>query len=325
MKVVITGGAGFIGSRLARKLLEDGNLVDESGARVAVDNLVVFDRVVPENLPDDARLEIITGQANDRKSLAQALEGADSVFHFASVVSGEAEADLGLGLSVNLDGTRMLLDILAGQEGVPKLVFASSFAVYGGGENPVDDQTPTFPQGSYGVQKLCSELLIGDYSRRGLLDGRCMRFPTIAVRPGKANLANSSFISNIIREPVAGRRTVCPVPVDTQIALMSPGKLIEAIVGVHNLKSERFGWPRSLLLPAFGVSVADMLEALEEKLGPEVRALVSFEEDPAILPMIKSWPLEVVARRAGALGITTNKNAGEIVSEYIIENAPQGV
>jgi D-erythronate 2-dehydrogenase len=322
MRIVITGGAGFIGSRLARTLLENDPLVDPAGQRRKIDKLVIFDRVAPENLPDDPRLEIVVGQANDQGDLAGVLEGADSVFHFASVVSGEAEADLALGLSVNLDGTRMLLDILARQSGKPRLIFASSFAVYGGGSSLVNDETPTFPLGSYGVQKLCCELLIGDYSRRGLLDGRAMRFPTIAVRPGKANRANSSFISNIIREPAAGRETVCPVPKDTEIALMSPGKLIEAIVRVHNLDGEKLGWPRSLLLPALKVSVAHMLDALEENLGPKVRALVRFETDPAILPMIKSWPLDVKARRATALGIEANSSAAEIVSEFLHENSP---
>lgn len=325
MKVVITGGAGFIGSRLARNLLKIGELRDQRGLLSAIDHLVIFDQIAPDNIPDDPRLKIIVGQANDKDVLIKALQGADSVFHFASVVSGGAEADLQLGLAINLDGTRMLLDILAEGGRKPKLVFASSFAVYGGGAELVTDTTPTFPQGSYGVQKLCCELLIGDYSRRGLLDGRAMRFPTIAVRPGKANLANSSFISNIIREPVAGRETICPVPAIMEMAVMSPGRLVAAILKIHDLDAVQLGWPRSLLLPAVKVSVAEMLDALEDQVGAKARPLVRFEEDQNIIPMVKTWPMNVRATRAEALGVTAGEGAAEIVGEYLRENAQPGV
>ncbi len=322
MRVVITGGAGFIGSRLARTLLEQGTLANQAGAQTRIDSLVIFDQVAPEHLPKDNRLEILVGQADDRATLQKVLAGADSVFHFASVVSGGAEADLQLGLSVNLDGTRMLLDILADEGRKPRLVFASSGAVYGVGAEPVTDLTPTHPKSSYGVQKLCCELLIGDYGRRGLVDGRAMRFPTIAVRPGKANLANSSFISNIVREPAAGRATICPVPEDTEISLMSPGRLIAAIIKVHDLDAAALGWPRALLLPAVKVSVRQMLDALEAELGPKARQLVTFDEDAGIHAMVKSWPVDVVATRAEALGIAADADAAEIVQDYLSEYPP---
>jgi len=321
MKVVITGGAGFIGSTLARTLLAEGGLGDEAGQPAAIDRLVIFDQVAPQGLDDD-RVEAVVGQTTDRALMAKAVAGADTVFHFASVVSGGAEADLQLGLQVNLDGTRMLIDLLAKGGRKPKLLFASSLAVYGGGAEAVTDATATHPQSSYGVQKLCCELLIGDYARRGLFDGRSMRFPTIAVRPGKANLANSSFISNIIREPVAGRATVCPVPEDTAISLMSPGRLIRAIIDVHNLGAEALGWPKSLLLPAVEVTVGDMLDALERQAGPARRGLVSFAPDETIVPMVKSWPVDIVAARAEALGIHTDADADEIVADYLKENRP---
>lgn len=324
MKVVITGGAGFIGSRLARTLLERGRLVGRNGAEAEISKLVVFDIAEAENLPDDPRLEVVTGQATDKALLAQVVEGADSVFHFASVVSGGAEADLGLGYSVNLDGTHMLLDLLAAGGHVPRLVFSSSLAVYAEGSGVVTDATPCYPKSSYGVQKLCCEHMIGDYSRRGLVDGRSMRFPTIAVRPGKANLANSSFISNIVREPVMGRETVCPVPADTEITLLSPGRLIEAIIDVHNLDAEALGWPKALLLPAVRVSVNEMLDALEAQAGPEARARVSFATDEKVLSMVKTWPINIEADRATALGIAADADATEIVADFIKENAPEG-
>jgi nucleoside-diphosphate-sugar epimerase len=321
MKIVITGGAGFIGSRLARTLLARGELRGPSGAQEAIEELTIFDQAEPEGVPDDPRLRIVTGDFADKASQIKALEGKpDSVIHLASVVSGGAEADIQLGLSVNLDGTRQLLDLLVEAGNMPKLLFSSSLAVYGGGAEVVTDETTPQPKSSYGVQKLCCELLIGDYHRRGLIDGRAMRFPTIAVRPGKANLANSSFISNIVREPVAGRKTVCPVPPETEISLMSPGRLIDAIITVHDLDSEAYGWPRHLLLPAVKVSVTEMLDALAEAAGRELLDLVEFEPDDRIMPMVRSWPVNIVADRAGDLGIHTDADATEIVKDFLAQN-----
>jgi D-erythronate 2-dehydrogenase len=323
MKVVITGGAGFIGQRLARAVLETGSLVDQTGRRQDVTKLVLFDQFAPETPIEDARVETVVGDLTDPATLAGVLGAdVDTVFHLAGVVSGGAEADLQLGLKVNLDGTRLLLDLLAAPGRRPKLVFSSTLAVYGGPDSSkVSDATIPTPQSSYGVQKLCSEYLIGDYDRRGLVDGRALRFPTIAIRPGKANLANSSFISAVIREPVAGRATVCPVPDDVPIALMSPGRLITAILKAHDLPTAEFGWPRVLVLPAFQVTVRDMLDALDALAGPEPRKLVSFTPDPRIIPMVESWPAEVFSARTDRLGIKTDASAREIVADYLAQNS----
>ena len=318
MHVVITGGAGFIGHRLAEAVLARDALVDQHGGRRTVERLTIFDQAAPERPLADPRVRVVTGDMTDKGAIAQALAGdADSVFHLASVVSGGAEADLQLGLRVNLDGTRLLLDLLADSGRRPKLLFASSLAVYGGPEaTHVSDATIPTPMSSYGVQKLCCEYLIGDYDRRGLIDGRSMRFPTIAVRPGKANLANSSFISAVIREPLAGRETVCPVPDDVPIALMSPERLIESILKVHDLPTEQFGWPRSLVLPAVQVNVREMLDALEALAGSQTRNLVTFRDDPRIVPMVRSWPAEVSSARAAKLGIAPDENAAAFVEQY---------
>jgi nucleoside-diphosphate-sugar epimerase len=319
MRVVITGGAGFIGHRLAEALLAKGSLVDQSGQRRDISELVIFDQAEPSLPLNDSRVRVILGDMTQKQALSAALgNDIDTIFHLAGVVSGGAEADLQLGLAVNLDGTRLLLDLAADTGRKPKLIFASTLAVYGGPEaTVVNDKTLPTPMSSYGVQKLCSEYLIGDYDRRGLVDGRSLRFPTIAVRPGKANLANSSFISSVIREPVAGRATVCPVPDDVPIALMSPGRLIAAILKVHDMPSDEFGWPRSLVLPAVQVTVAEMLDALEALKGRAVRDLVSFEPSARIIPMVKSWPAEVFSERAARLGIATDSGAREIVEDYL--------
>jgi len=320
MKVVITGGAGFIGMRLARTLMERGRIAGPDGEAADISELVLFDIAAPDAAPEDPRVEVVVGELNDEDLLRSVLRGAGSVFHLASVVSGGAEADLELGLRVNLDGTRLLLDILAAEPGTPRLVFASSLAVYGEGSGEVTDATPCYPKSSYGVQKVCCEHLIGDYSRRGLIDGRSMRFPTIAVRPGKANLANSSFISNIVREPAMGRETICPVPEDTEITLMSPGRLVEAVIKVHDLDAAELGWPKALLLPAVKVSVEEMLGALEGQLGGEARARVDFSTDAAVLEMVKTWPIAIRAERAERLGIAADADAAEIVADYLAEN-----
>lgn len=320
MRVAITGGAGFIGRRLADTLLVRGYLSGPAGDKDRIGELVIFDTRAPSPaMRDDPRLRVVVGDLTSRDTLARALgPDIDTVFHLAGVVSGGAEADLQLGLKVNLDGTRLLLDYLAETGRKPRLIFASTLAVYGGPDAlHVTDKTVPTPLSSYGVQKLCSELLIGDYDRRGLIDGRAMRFPTIAVRPGKPNLANSSFISSVIREPLAGRRAVCPVPDDVPIALMSPGRLIAAIIKVHDLSSAEFGWPRSLVLPAVQVDVREMLDALVELKGPALRDLVSFVPDERIIPMVKSWPASVVSERAARLGINTDRNAREIVEDYL--------
>jgi nucleoside-diphosphate-sugar epimerase len=321
MHVVVTGGAGFLGQRLVREILTRGELTDQQDRRRKVERITIFDQIAPQPAIDDSRVRVVTGDMNDAEVLKSALDGdADSIFHLASVVSGGAEADLQLGLRVNLDGTRLLLDLAADSGRKPKFLFASSLAVYGGPDaTKVTDATTPTPMSSYGVQKLCCEYIIGDYDRRGLVDGRAMRFPTVAVRPGKPNLANSSFISSVIREPLAGMETVCPVPDDLPIALMSPGKLIGAVIRVHDLTSAEFGWPRTLVLPAVQVDVREMLDALEAVAGPEARARVRFAANDGIISMVRSWPAEVTSERARRLGIETDSDAMSFVRQYAEE------
>ena len=194
------------------------------------------------------------------RSSARPSVGADSVFHLAAVVSGAAEADFDLGMRVNLDGTRALLEALRGEGRRPKVVFSSSVAVFGGAlPAMVDDATTPMPQSSYGVQKLIGELLVGDYSRKGYVDGRAVRLPTIVVRPGKPNAAASSFASGIIREPLAGVEAVCPVDPDTAMWVLSPTAAITNLLHAHELPAERWTGPRSLSLP--GITVVGARDA----------------------------------------------------------------
>ncbi|MFN7432486.1 MAG: NAD-dependent epimerase/dehydratase family protein, partial [Betaproteobacteria bacterium] len=206
MKVVVTGGAGFLGQRLIRALVARGRLTDAAGQERLIEQIVAIDSMQSGSLVVDERVGYVNGDISTPNFLQHVIAAdTDCVFHLAAVVSGAAEAEFDLGLRVNLDGTRALLEACRRQPRPPKLVFASSVAVFGGAlPAVVDDATAPTPVSSYGVQKLVGELLVGDFSRKGYIDGRAVRLPTIVVRPGKPNAAASSFASGIIREPLAG-------------------------------------------------------------------------------------------------------------------------
>src|SRR5204863_3198655 len=265
MRIVITGGCGFLGRRVALKLLAEGSALGP------VDELVLFDNArsaLP--LPDDTRLSLVTGDIADRATVARVIApGTGSVFHLAAIVSGQAEADTDLGYRVNLDGTRAVLDACRALGNAPRLIFASSLAVYGGELPPaVGDAIALTPQTSYGTQKAIGELLVNDFSRKGFVDGRALRLPTVVVRPGRPNRAASTFASSIIREPLAGKDAVCPVSPDTVMTLASPRCVAAGLVHALDLPGDAFGDSRSLQLPGFSVAVGDMVEAVR-RLGGE--------------------------------------------------------
>src|SRR5271168_5293819 len=254
MRVVITGGCGFLGRRVALQLLE----------RSDIDELVLFDNAAPVlPLPEDKRLSIVTGDIADRQAVRRVISaGTDSVFHLAAVVSGQAEADTDLGYRVNLDGTRVVLDACRALGSAPRLIFASSLAVYGGALPPaVGDDTALTPQSSYGTQKAIGELLVNDYSRKGFIDGRALRLPTVVVRPGLPNRAASTFASSIIREPLAGKDAICPVAPETVMALASPRRVVAALAHALDIPGEALGTHRTLQVPGFSVSVGEMAAA----------------------------------------------------------------
>src|SRR3954452_2328424 len=266
MRIVITGGCGFLGRRLALKLLAEGSALGR------IDELVLFDNAPSAlPLPDDRRLTLVTGDIADREMVARVItQATDAVFHLAAIVSGQAEADTDLGYRVNLDGTRAVLDACRALGTAPKLIFASSLAVYGGAlPQEVGEETAPTPQSSYGVQKAIGELLVNDYSRKGFVDGLALRLPTVVVRPGLPNRAASTFASSMIREPLTGREAVCPVSPDTIMALASPRRIVAGLAHALDLPSGALGASRSLQLPGFSVSVGEMAEALRRAAGEE--------------------------------------------------------
>jgi nucleoside-diphosphate-sugar epimerase len=323
MKVLITGGGGFIGYKLALKLLERGKLIGPEGKPTAIRQIKLFDAAFPPKT--DPRLVCVRGDIATAQGLDEALDpDTRSVFHLAAVVSGGAEADFDLGYRVNLDGTRQLLERCRRLEHPPRFLFASSVAAFGG-ELPevLDDETTPNPQSSYGAQKVIGEYLVTDYTRKGFVDGRTLRLPTIVVRPGKPNLAASSFASGIIREPLNGMLSECPVPDSTGIWLLSPRKVVEAFIHAHELPSSAWGMNRVVSLPGITVSVKEAVDALRRVAGEAVAARVQYKPDPRIQAIVQTWPTRFRTPRAQALGLSADRDIETVIRDYIADEAIQ--
>jgi nucleoside-diphosphate-sugar epimerase len=325
MRIVITGGAGFIGRKLAGRLLHEGNAASPGGTREAISEIVLFDQAAPQPaLPDDRRLKFIAGDITDKAQVeALIAPGTSSIFHLAAVVSSHAEADLDTGLAVNLDGTRYVLDACRKLKTPPKLIFASSAAVYGG-DPPLDvaDATLPAPRTSYGAQKACCELLVSDYSRRGLIDGRSLRLPTIVVRPGRPNKAASTFASSILREPLAGQSAICPVRAESRMAILSPRRLIEFIIAINDMDAAKLGSSRTILLPALSVSIGEMVEGLRRAGGDVAAARIQWHPDPLIQSIVDGWPATMVSDRAAKLGLEADHSIDEIIKAFVEDDLP---
>jgi nucleoside-diphosphate-sugar epimerase len=247
----------------------------------------------------------------------------ESIFHLAAVVSGQAEAEFDLGMRINFDATRLILERARQNGNRPRLVFTSSVAVFGGDlPHRVLDSTILAPQSSYGAQKAMAELLVNDYSRKGFVDGRALRMPTISVRPGAPNRAASSFASGIIREPLDGKEAVCPVAPETVMWLMSPRKAIQALLHGHALDGAVLGGGRSLNMPGLSITVSEMVKALSRVAGEEVAALVRWQLVPAMSRIVASWPGDFVTGRAEALGFERDAGFDEIVRAYMADDRP---
>ena len=282
MQIIITGGAGFLGQRLAKTLV-DGNY--------EFNELLLVDQVMPANLTNDHR--IICRQVDlTEEGTIKTIIGPDTsfLFHLAAVVSSQAERDFDLGWKVNLDLTRQLLEACRHQNTGIRFVFASSLAVYGGAlPETVDDTTALTPLSSYGTQKAMGELLVNDYTRKKFVDGRVLRLPTVCVRPGRPNQAASSFVSSIIREPLNDEEALCPVSPELALWLSSPDTVIQNIIHGAMVDASAFGSWRSVNLPGIRVTVKDMLKALGKVAGKKALDKIQFKPDPAINNIVSSW------------------------------------
>jgi nucleoside-diphosphate-sugar epimerase len=330
VNVMVTGGAGFLGSRLARELLTAGSIEVAGGGARPLSGVTLVDQSPPAaDLAADERVTVVRGDLSELLDPARTgpgtLAGADVIFHLAAAVSGECEADFDLGLRANLRATEALLASCRGLGTNPVVVFSSSLAVFGAsGDHPlpavIDDHTMPNPQSSYGVQKVIGEQLLADYTRKGFLRGRAIRLATVSVRPGRPNAAASGFLSGLIREPLAGHRAACPVEAATEVALISPGRAIEGLRCAAASSEQSWGGRSAATLPALTVTVADMVAALERAAGPEVSALIDWVPDPAVARLVTSWPARIRADRAERLGLTQDPDFGSIVGRYLAES-----
>jgi nucleoside-diphosphate-sugar epimerase len=319
MRIVITGGAGFIGKKLAMALLTRGTLMDRQGTVRPIETVTLFDVAEAEGLLHDPRLEIRTGDIGDARQVRELIgEGADGVFHLAAIVSANAEEDFDLGYRVNLDGTRHVLEACRALPEPARLVFTSSVAVYGGDMPEVlDDGTTLTPQTSYGAQKAIGELLVNDYSRKGFVDGRALRLPTIVVRPGRPNRAASTWASSILREPLAGEEAICPVERDAAMYILSPRRVIEALIHAFELPDSAFGMARMLTLPGITASVSQMVDALREVAGERVVQRIRWQPDARIQRIVAGWPRRFDAKRARKMGFEADASMAEIIQAHI--------
>jgi nucleoside-diphosphate-sugar epimerase len=320
MKILITGGGGFLGFKLAKTLLARGQL----GGR-KISSMTLLDGAFPPGVENLQNVKAVKGDVSDAATIAGVCTpDTEAVFHLAAVVSGAAEADFDLGMRVNLKGMELLLAQMRriGKSGAqpPRLVYTSSVAAFGG-ELPavLDDATIANPQTSYGAQKVIGEYLVSDYSRKGFLDGRSLRLPTIVVRAGKPNAAASSFASGVIREPLNGVVSECPVAPETGVWLLSPRRVVDAFIHAWELPAEAWGAQRWLNLPGITASVAQMVDALRQVAGESVARRVVYKADARIQAIVKTWPVNFRTPRALAMGFKPDADVDSIIRDYIAD------
>lgn len=313
MKIIVTGGGGFLGSRVIQQLLERK---DAGTGAVEFDQIVSLD--LAECPVDDSRVTSVKGSIGDIELLhGLVTEDTVGIFHLAAVLSGGSEEDFDLAMNVNVDGTRALLEAARNTKAAPRFVFTSSLAVFGG-EMPqvVPENLATQPESTYGMVKSIGELLVNEYTRKGYIDGRICRLPTISVRPGKPNSAASSFASSIIREPMNGIGSVCPVPVETKMWLSSPQAAVTNLVHAFELGGEKLSGWRVLNVPGLSVTAGEMLESLARVGGQQARDLVEVEYDAKIDAIVGSWPGAFDVERTRSLGFVSDTDFDQVVQQY---------
>jgi nucleoside-diphosphate-sugar epimerase len=313
MKILITGGGGFLGFKLARTLLARGKL----GGK-AITGITLLDGGFPAEV-GTLKVKAVTGDVSDKATVASVCTpDTEAVFHLAAVVSGAAEADFDLGMRVNLQGTRGLLEQIRRCAKPPRVVFTSSVAAFGG-ELPavLDDSTIANPQTSYGTQKVIGEYLLADYTRKGFLDGRALRLPTIVVRAGKPNAAASSFASAVIREPLNGIDYECPVAPETDVWLLSPRRVVDAFIHAWELPGEAWGTRRVLNLPGITASVAAMVDAMKSVAGDKAAKRVAYKADERVRNIVRTWPVRFRTPRALEMGFKPDPDVKSVIRDYI--------
>jgi nucleoside-diphosphate-sugar epimerase len=322
MKVLIIGGGGVVGQKLARALAARGRL---RGREIAT--LTLADIVDPAPVPSDGpAVEALRCDIADPASVAETITAeTDVIYLLAAIVSGQAESDFDLGYRINMQGVLNVLERCRALGTKPVLVFSSSIAVFGGEPpDPIGDATLLNPQTSYGTQKAIGEMLLNDYSRRGFVDGRGFRLPTISVRPGKANLAASSFMSSIIREPLNGVEAVCPVSDEFEHYYLSPRQCVENLIRGAEVEAEALGLNRCMTMPGRRWSIRQLIDAMTAVAGPEPAKLIRWESQPEVERIVRGWRFDIHAAKAEALGLSADSSFEDNVRYYIEDDRPAG-
>ncbi|MFM7604770.1 MAG: NAD-dependent epimerase/dehydratase family protein [Prosthecobacter sp.] len=316
MKIIITGGGGFLGHQLAQKILHKGNLCDKP-----VSEIVLLDAAFHRPIPD-SRVKTIQGDISDRDAVYSAVGShADVIFHLASMVSGECEERFDDALRVNLDGGRYVFEAARAAAGRPRVVFASSVACYGGIDmtQMMSDTTKQLPQTTYGITKAMCEMLVNDHTRKGHFDGRTVRLPTVIIRPGRPNAAASSWASGMFREPLNGEPCLLPIRRDQSHPMTGYRTVIESFIAFAEVNDSQLGRDRAYVLPAHRVTpemaeqvITQVAAARGIKLGPIVNAF-----DARIQGIVDNWPQQVDGSRAAALGLPQPPPLTAIVEQYV--------
>ncbi|HET8590560.1 MAG TPA: D-erythronate dehydrogenase [Nakamurella sp.] len=322
MKVVITGGGGFIGSRLAHRLLEVGELTGPDGSARPIDIITLLDIGYSDGLPvpDDARVERATGEATDGTLLRTLIDRDDvAVFHLASMVSSACEADFDAALRVNLGAVQAVLEAARARPSRPRVIFASSLAVFGGEAvaGTVTDTTKLTPETTYGTTKAIGELLVNDYTRKGFVDGRSARLPTVVIRPGRPNAAASSWVSGIFREPLNGQQAVVPVGGDIRVPISGYRTVVDNLIRLHQAPGEAIGPDRAVTLPSIAVTAREMAAALTSAAGDRELGPIVHRPDPLVERIFAGWAQTSSFQRATELNLLADEGLEPIIRGYL--------
>jgi nucleoside-diphosphate-sugar epimerase len=315
MKVLITGGAGMVGRKLAERVAADSHIGGKAITSLTLHDVAAGAKPAGATFP----VEIVTGDLTAPGEAEKLVASRpDLIFHLAAIVSGEAELDFDKGYRINLDGTRYLLEAVRKAGNNLRLVFTSSIAVFGAPfPEAIGDEFFQTPLTSYGTQKAIGELLLADYTRKGFLDGIGIRLPTICVRPGQPNKAASGFFSNIIREPLAGREAVLPVSEEVRHWHASPRAAVGFLLHAATIDGAEVGPRRNLTMPGLSVTVGEQIAALKKVAGEKVTTRIRREPDPLIMKIVEGWPRNFDAKRARALGFKAESSFEEIIRIHI--------
>lgn len=319
MNILILGGGGVIGQKLAASLAARGELRGQPIAKITL-----ADISDPPPVAASFPVETTTCNIADAASVKACIdEGVDVIYLLAAIVSAHAEEDFDAGLSINMMGTLNVLERVRALGTRPVVVFTSSIAVYGGEvPDPIIDHTFLNPQTSYGAQKAIGELLINDYSRKGFIDGRGFRLPTISVRPGKPNRAASSFMSSILREPLNGQEAVCPVEDDFPHCYLSPRKCVENLIKGAEIPEADLGMNRCMMMPGRMWTIRQVIDAMTAVAGPDPAKLIRWEPQPDIQRIVKGWRFDLRPEKSLKLGLEADDSFEDNIRYYLEDDKP---